>query len=128
MLFQLLLLACKCKVVIKDNIIVVLLDVAFQPKVLTQEPHQLVTGPIVSNQSRLAAHVSQHDVKETFAVASALHLGINVEIEDGQRFHFVHLASAPPHEKLLVANFDEANSLVTLCFDEQDVLVCLQLA
>lgn len=95
---------------------------------LTQEPHQLVTGPIVSNQSRFTAHVSQHDIKETFAVASALNLGINVEIEDGQRFHFVHFTSAPPHEKLLVANFDEANSLVTLCFDEQDVLVRLQFA
>ena len=121
-------MAGECEVVVEHHIVVVLLDMALQAKMLGQEPHQLVTWPIVSNQSRFATHVSKHNIKETFSIASSLHLGINVEIEDGQRFHFVHLASAPPHKELLVANFDEANSLVALGLDEQDVLVGLQLA
>ena len=95
---------------------------------LGKETHQLVTRTIICDESRLRVHIGEHDVEKTFAIATTLDLGINIEIEDGQRFHFVHLATASPHKKLLIADFDEANSLVALSLDEQNVLIRLQLA
>ena len=87
-----------------------------------------MAGSIIGDLSCRRLHVDQHRIKECLSVATSLDLSIDVEVENSQRFHFVHLATTAPHEKLFVADLDEADSLIRLGLHEQDVPVGLQLA
>ena len=114
------------EVVIKDDIIVVLRHVIMQVEVFAKEAHQLMTWPIIGDESWLWVHVLEHDVEKSSSMTSSLRARVNKEIKDGKRFHLVHLTWSSSHEQLFVANLDEADASTARWPYEDYVPVCLE--
>ena len=80
-------------------------------------------GPVICYLAWLGSLVLQHDVEELTAVAASLHLAVNVEIEDRQRFHLDYSPGSVADEQLLEANLEETDALVGLRPYEDNVTV-----
>ena len=118
----------RLEVVVEHNIVIVLWHVARQSEVFAEKSDELIARAVVGNLGRLCPHVREHDVEELFAVAPALDTRVDEKVEDGQRFHFDHLAAPASNEQLLVANFEEPDALRALGPHDYDVPIRLQLA
>ena len=116
------------EVVIEYDIIVILRHVVMQVKVLAKEAHQLMTGPIIGDESWLWVHVLKHDIEKSSSMTSSLRARVNEEIKDGKRFHLVHLTWSSSHEQLFVANLYEADAATARWPHEDNVPVCLEFA
>lgn len=80
------------EVTVEHHEVVGLLGELLQAVVLRKETQQLRRGSVVRQLVRSHVLVSQHQLKNLFAMATSLHTLVNVEIENTQWFYLLDVA------------------------------------
>lgn len=68
-----------------------------------------------------------HSIEELTAPATSLHPGVHVKVKNTKWLHLHKAICSVAHEKLLVADLDEANTLFALGFKVGSVVLRAQL-